>query len=220
METKFQTSFIPKKPLVPEMGQKTNEPINLFTVIGVLFLIVSLAAAGGVYGWVKVIEKHQVSLKADIAHNRDQFGTDIKFLERFNTKINLSRELLSNHLAVEGIFDIVSKITTSNVRFTSFDIIFPTSSKERAVMTMKGTGTSLSVLAFQSDVFGESKYIKDPVISDFAVSDKGDVTFSFSAGIDPSLLSFKKTIDGTLERLSSQDGPTLAPTATGTSTQQ
>ncbi|MBI5126173.1 MAG: hypothetical protein HZA80_00170 [Candidatus Taylorbacteria bacterium] len=221
METKFQTSFIPKKPLVPETGQQIHQSVSLFSIIGVLVFIISVAMAGGVFAWTKILQKQQESYKKQITHNREQFGTDIKFLERFNAKINLSRELINNHLAVANIFDVIGRETTTSVRFKSFDVTFPTNVKDRIVMSMKGEGTSLPVLAFQSDVFGGSKVLKDPVVSDFGIDDKGTVGFSFSAGVDPQEISFKKYIESALSGgTSPTDVSTPSATTTATSTRQ
>lgn len=214
METKFQTSFIPKKPLVPEAGPKVHQSVSLFSIIGVLIFIISVATAGGVFAWAKLVQTQQESYKKQIAHNREQFGTDIKFLERFNAKINLSRELIHNHLAVANIFDLLGRETTNSVRFKSFDVTFPATPKDRVVMTLKGEGSSLPVLAFQSDVFGGSRVFKDPVVSDFAVEDKGTVGFSFTAGIDPQEISFKKYIEATLNGAPAESTGTSTP-ATG-----
>jgi hypothetical protein len=66
---------------------------------------------------------------------------------------------------------------------------------------MQGYGSSLSAVAFQSDVlnqleqYGLRKIIRNPILSDPALDANGTVSFNFSATIDPAALSYMKSVE-------------------------
>lgn len=209
METKFQTSFIPKKPIAPAgSGLSTQPPKHhvagsFFLTVSVVIFVLSLAAVGGVYAWKQVLLSQQASYQADLAAREKQFNTDlISQLKETNVKIDMARQLLQNHLAVSGIFKLIGSITTDNVRFMSMDLSGPQKAGDDLKVTLSGYGTSLSAVAFQSDVlnqleqYGLRKVIKNPILSDPSLDSSGTVSFGFTASVDPSSLSYESSVTG------------------------
>lgn len=191
METKFQTSFIPKKPLIPETGFGKRESISFFMLIGVVLFTLSILSAGGVFVWNKILERKQIEYQNVLDANRKAFDADITEFKRFNSKINLSKELLDNHLSVSEVFKIVGQLTAESVRFNDFTFSLPTNSKDGVTVTMKGTGNSFSTIAFQSDELAKNKVIKDPIISDLNLDQNGLVSFTFNGTIPVSQIFYK-----------------------------
>ena len=79
METKFQTSFIPKKPLISPnvMMQKTpRRSVSLFMMFSVIIFILSLGAIAGAYAWKQYLTSSQDSYKQQLAEREKQFNTD------------------------------------------------------------------------------------------------------------------------------------------------
>ncbi len=207
METKFQTSFIPKKPLIPPGGMSglntspRRHTTSLFMSLAVILFILSLLAAGGMYFWKSYLLSSQASYKTQLAERERQFNADlIEELKRQNVKIDLAKQLIGNHLAVSQIFDIIGRLTIENVRFLSMDLTAGANSGEGIKVAMKGYGTSFSAVAFQSDVLGQleqyglRKVVKNPILSDPALDSSGTVSFGFSATIDPASLSYEKSV--------------------------
>jgi hypothetical protein len=208
METKFQTSFIPKKPLVTDttVHSSHGSGTSVLMIIAVLLFIASIAGAAFTFVWKNVLIKSQENYKVQLADSEKRFNTSlIEDLKRANTKIDLGKQLLNNHLAVSEIFSIISKLTIAGVRFSSFDFTSPTKDSDGIKVTMKGVGNSFSAIAFQSDVFGQSqkyglnKVLKNPVLSDLALDVNGNVGFTFTATVNPIDLSYSKILDSTLE---------------------
>jgi hypothetical protein len=207
METKFQTSFIPKKPITPIGGANIPERhhgTSLFMSIAVFFFIVSLAGAGGAYAWKGILEKAQVSYKQQLADRERAFNVNlIEELKRANIQIDTATKLLQNHLAISQVFDVISRLTISNVRFSSLDLRFnPGMSGESIKIEMKGQGTSLTAVAFQSDVLGQleqyglRKVVKNPALNDPGFNSDGMVSFGFMAEVDPDALTYAKAVNG------------------------
>ena len=208
MDTKFQTSFIPKKPLTVPLSSPSRGGTSIFMTLSVLLFILSLAGAGFAIGWQKYLINQQEAYKKILVENQKQFQPQlIETLSKANAKIDLAKQLIKNHLAVSEIFDILSRLTIENVKFDSFDFAAPTAT-DGVKVTMHGVGASFSAIAFQSDVFGQSaqygknKILKNPVLSDLSLDQNGNVAFSFSATLNPDDLSYAKIYAASLK----QDG--------------
>ena len=207
METKFQTSFIPKKPLVTDTTVHTSHSgTSVLMVVAVLLFIASIAGGAFTYLWKNVLITTQEKYKTQLADSEKRFNsTLIEQLKRANTKIDLSKQLLTNHLAVSEVFSIISKLTIAGVRFSSFDFSSPTKDSDGIRVSMKGVGNSFSAIAFQSSVFGQSqkyglnKVLKNPVLSDLALDQNGNVGFTFTTTINPTDLSYSKVLNSSLE---------------------
>lgn len=208
METKFQTSFIPKKTMTPVgLGSsrlpKSGPSVSVFMTIGVLLFIASIAGIGIVFAWKQYLFSAQENYKQQLVEREKQFRVElIEQLKEVDVKINTAKTLLSNHVSTSQIFDVISKFTIENVRFMNMEFAYPEKSGESPTMIMKGYGTNLAALAFQSDVLGQleqyglRKIVKNPIISDPALDSSGLVSFGFTASIDGSSLLYSKFLAG------------------------
>ncbi len=209
METKFQTSFIPKKPLPTAMNGLSPQPTkhagtgSFFLGIAMILFVLSLASVAGVFAWKQILLKQRVGYQADLAAREKQFNTDlISQLKETNVKIDLAKKLIQSHLAVSQIFTLIGRITIENVRFLSMDLTGPQKTGDDLKVILSGYGTSLSAVAFQSDVmsqleqYGLRKVIKNPILSDPSLDSSGTVSFSFTASIDPASLSYESAVNG------------------------
>ncbi len=207
METKFQTSFIPKKPIVPVGGAtapiKHHHATSLLMTIAVFIFLASLVAAGGAYLWKGYLLSAQEDYKKQLSERERQFNVDlIEELKRANVRIDMASKLLGNHLALSQVFDILSRMTIVKVRFKSLELTNTGVDGEGIRVEMKGSGTNLSAVAFQSDVlaqleqYGLRKVIKNPILADPALDASGEVGFTFSAVVDPSTVTYSKAVHG------------------------
>ncbi len=204
METKFQTSFIPKRPLIPTSGLNPAAPkrsFSYFMAIAVLLFIISIGAAGGSYFWKSYLETAQIGYKTQLAQREKQFNPNlIEDLKRQNVKIDTGKQLLANHIAVSHIFDIIGRLTIEDVRFMSMEMTTGATKNEGIKIALKGYGTTLSAVAFQSDVLGQleryglRKVVKNPILSDPALDTNGLVAFGMTATVDPVSLSYEKNL--------------------------
>ncbi len=222
METKFQTSFIPKKPIssaiggIPSSSPRSHVSNSIFMTIATLLFILSLAGAGGVYAYKQYLIKAQVEYKQELVTRQKQFNTDlIEELKAQSVKIDLARKLLNEHTALSQIFDIIGRLTIENVRFLSFDASVPAqgSGDSGIKINLQGYGSSLSAVAFQSDVLGQleqyglRKIIKNPIVANPSVGTDNKVSFGLSATVDADSLSYEKMIS-----------PSVAPASTSPAT--
>jgi hypothetical protein len=211
METKFQTSFIPKKPLPTSVGgtpsvglSNVNRPrhrSSLFFNLAIFLFLISLGAAGGMYAWETISISAQDSYKQALADKQKQFNPDlINELKGVNTKIDTAKKLLSSHLALSNIFSVISRFTVENIRFFNLDVTGPSELSQDVGISMNGQGRNLSAVAFQGDVlsslseYGLSKVVRNPIIADPNLEQNGSVTFGFKATIDPATLHYMNSV--------------------------
>lgn len=218
MDTKFQTSFIPKKPIISDPNisiRRSGGGTSVFMFVGIIIFVLSLAGIGFTIAWKQILLKKQLSLQTELKAKEASFNEPlIDQLKKANTKIDLGSQLLKKHLAVSGLFDIVSQLTIQGVRFTSFEFSSADTSKtsgnsansssgapasDGIKVTMRGVGNNFSSIAYQSDVLGESekfgtkKIIKNPIISDLVVDATGKVEFTFTGYVNPDDLLYTKS---------------------------
>jgi hypothetical protein len=208
METKFQTSFIPKKPITAgttSRVQSSSGSGGLFNLFAIIVFIISLAGAVFAYIWMGVIVNTGKQYQATLQTNENEFNPAlISTLDRASMKINFAKSLLANHLAPDAIFGIIGGLTAEDISFSSLSYTAPKASNNYINLTMSGVGTSYSAIAFQSDVFGSSvQYgeniaVKNPVLSGLGLNENGNVSFSFSAELDPSNIVYSKILAAAL----------------------
>lgn len=183
----FQTSFIPKKPLIAENpGTQTREPVSIFLILSILVFLCSIGSVAGVYLWEKTAIQQQEVYKETLAQNRSSFGEEqLNIFRKLNTKISIAQEHISSHLTPHALFNILSAVTVQTVRYKTFTFTPPAEVNGPIKISMTGEGAGFQAVAYQSDVFASQARIKNPVLADFSVSDNGYVNFSFSGEIDP-----------------------------------
>ena len=120
METRFQTSFIPKKPITANVVAPRST-ISIFFVLAVIMFLGSICAAGGVILWQKQLDAKHVALKQELDGEKKRFDANfLDLLKRKTRKITLAKQLLNNHLSVSNVFNLVGAITAENVRYNNF----------------------------------------------------------------------------------------------------
>lgn len=210
MDTKFQTSFIPKKPLLADQKvSHQNAGTSIFMFVAVIIFIISVAGAVFSLIWKSVLLKSQDNYKAQLVEAEKRFNTTlIEELKKANTKIDFSKQLLKNHLSVSEIFPIIGRLTIEGVKFNSFDFSAPSKDSDGIKISMHGVANSFSAIAFQSDVFGQSqkfgtnKILKNPVLSDLSLDANGNVGFTFTTVINPVDVSYEKILNGEIDATS------------------
>jgi hypothetical protein len=206
MEPKFQTSFIPKKPVAQSGSAVISKPSHkgmssVFMSVAVFLFIASLLALGGAFLWKQYLTQAQVDEKKQLADREKAFDTNlIETLKAENVKIDSSRKVLQGHIASSAIFDIIGRLTSEHVRFLSFDFTAPASAKDGMKISLQGYGSNLPAVAFQSDVLGSleqyglRKIVKNPVLTEPSFDTTGNVSFGFSATVDPSALNYESVL--------------------------
>ncbi len=195
MDQNFQTSFIPKKPIVEERSSPSR-PIGFLTIISIFVFFTMALSVGGVYFYKSILAKQITELgnSLNLAKNRFE-PQQITRLQQVDKRLTAANEILSRHIAISPVFQIIGQVTEKGVRYTKFSYTAPESGDANSVtVKMSGQALNYRTIAMQADLFSKNKNIIDPVFSNLSLDDKGSVLFDLTFSIDRKLVDYKQVL--------------------------
>ncbi|MES2087840.1 MAG: hypothetical protein V4467_02495 [Patescibacteria group bacterium] len=193
METRFQTSFIPKKTVPQRVGNGRPESVSVVMVVSVVIFLLTAASAGGVFAYKKILIERINSKNKQFVDAKNSFQPGfIEELNRLNKRIDSANTILAKHTAVSPIFDFLADTTLATVKFSKFS--YGLDDLGDVSLSMTGLAKNFDAVALQSDLFGKEPRIKNPVFSDVNPDQKGNIAFKFSASLDPNFISYKSNL--------------------------
>ena len=198
MEPKFQTSFIPKKPIVSNQGKEFS-PIrttSILSIVSTVVFLVTLISSGATYFYKNLLTSQLDTAKKSLDDAHTAFQPDkIKELINANSRIISTKNLLEKHITISKLLLLIQTLTVKKMRFTSLTYSKKTEDGKGPTLTMDGEAQTYNALAQQSIIFGQSQFLKNQEFSNFSLDDKGNVKVNFFATVDPIILSYKKAIE-------------------------
>jgi len=193
MDQNFQTSFIPKKPIVEDRTTTSSSfSMGLFTIVSLFIFFTMVVGTGGLY-FYKVTQQNKLDgMQNQLSLAKTRFEpTDIAKLKILDKRLNAATEVLSNHVAISPIFKTLGDLTMKAVRYTKF-----TYSIAGGKVQVKMTGQAIGYrsVALQADIFSQSKYFQEPVFSNLSLDDKGNVLFDLAFNVDPTFIDYTQMI--------------------------
>ena len=191
MENTFTTTFIPKKPIVPETSgpTPTSRPVGLLSTISTILFFVAIICAIGVYVWEKYETQQSAKLAASIALVEKSFEPQlITQLQTLDTQLKSANSILANHTVVTPIFNVLASSTLPQVQFTKMSLI--DDATKGLTVTMSGVANSYQTIAQESDVLGSTSAFKNVLFSNFVLTTSGQISFDLSFYVDPSISNF------------------------------
>ncbi|MEI7513529.1 MAG: hypothetical protein WCJ74_02830 [bacterium] len=203
MEPKFQTSFIPKKPIVASEGV-VKKSIDFFAIVAVILFLGSLVLSAAVYAWEYTLTKKVATSEKALVVAREQFDQAfIGYVNRLNTKIETSKSLLGSHVGASTIFGFLASHTLKTISYTNFSYSYEADGTVKVVLN--GIAKSYGTVALQSEEFGkQNQYIKSPIFSNLNPDQNGNVTFTLTALLDKNLISYQKNLGQTIDSANTQ----------------
>ncbi len=194
MEQNFQTSFIPKKPMI-EKRSTGSRPVGFFTAISFFVLLAVVLGSGGLYFYNGIITKNigQLQNDLDLAKNRFEPAKIVQ-LQVLDKRLIASNEILSKHIAISPIFEELQLLTMKTIRYTKFSYNFDTERDKKVAVKMSGQAVGYRSVALQSDLFAKNKYFLDPVFSNLSLDEKGNVLFDLDFSVDLNFVNYKRTL--------------------------
>lgn len=191
METKFQTSFIPKTTLDPISTNKGRRPMGFFTFISTIIFFITVLVSGGAFAWHRYLDSSKVSLQTSLEKNIKSFEPQtLDAYVRLNSRIDSAKELLSKHVAVSYIFDFLSENTIQSVNFDDFK--YQIDPDGTASLSLNGQAKSYNAVAYQAEVFGKERSLRIPLFSNLDLDKFGNVIFNFTATVDPGFITYTR----------------------------
>lgn len=197
MEPNFQTSFIPKKPIVAERVPASS-PIGLLTILSIFFLVAIILATGGLYLYKASLVKSIAQKQNDLILAKNRFEpSKIAELQVLDKRLRASKEILGSHIAITPVFEALSAMTMQTVRYTQFDYNLGTEANPKVNIKMSGQAVGYRSVALQSDLFEireEGKNFIDPIFSNLKLDNSGNVLFDLEFSVDPSFVNYKQLL--------------------------
>ena len=216
MDTKFQPSFIPKKPMgTRDFGNAIrNSKIGLFTLLGMVIFIITLGLTGFVYLYKAYTEKDIQKMKIRIEETRAKFQPEtIQDLVRTHERVKMAKQILDRHISTTALLQVLADNTYQNVRYKTFSYAF--GSDNAISLNMTGEAKSFNSVALQSDRFRAHKLFSSPIFSGLTLNEKSYVEFNFTSEVDPLIALYKNAFEAVSSE-SESDVPNVNEENTGT----
>ncbi len=183
-------TFIPKTALTaPGATEKKGRSFGLFLGISLIIFILAVLASAGAYAYRAYLTARVANLSTALNRAKAAFEPDtILALKRFNARTDAADQLLARHIAPSVFFSVLEDLTVKSIRFSKFTYSFDGSQVQAAI---SGLARNYSSVALQSDIFGKSPYIQNPVFSNLNLDKAGNVTFDVVVKVDPALILYK-----------------------------
>lgn len=200
MEQNFQTSFIPKKPMMEERV-KTPRTVNPLTVVTLFLFFAVLISSGGLFLYKDALAKNITKLENNLNLAKSRFEpSKITQLQVLNKRLDASNDILSKHIAISPIFELLQETTIKTIRYTNFSYSVDTENSGKILISMSGqsvgygSNSGYRGIALQSDILTANKNIIDPVFSNLSLDEKGHVLFDLEFSVDPDFVHYKQML--------------------------
>lgn len=196
MESGIKSSFIPQDATV----QRAVAPAartgfaDLLILIGIVFLVASLALAAGVFLYLQFLQTSSASKLAQLERAKQAFEPSlIQELTRLDDRMRVAGILLDSHIAPSLLFHLLEQLTLQTVAFSNLN--FQASDALQVTIAMTGVAQSVNSIALQADYLSKSGVITSPIFSNIDRRSDG-VFFSLTALINPLSLRYGTLILG------------------------
>lgn len=196
MEQNFQTSFIPKKPMMTEEHlTPSKKPIGFLTLISIFVFLAVVLGSGGLYLYKGMLQKNITDMENNLALAKERFEpAKINQLQVLGKRLESSNSILSKHIAISPVFETLQKLTLKTIRYTKFGYSFGNEKDSRINVKMSGQAIGYRSIALQSDLLTKDKNIINPAFSNLSLDDKGNVVFDLEFSVDPNFVDYKQML--------------------------
>lgn len=209
MEPKFNTSFIPKKSLQADVSEAVpGKYVNRRSTHGpgfflsIFFLVAMITVSGSVFGYVQLVEK-RINTKSDtLEHNKNVYAPeDIQTLVREDARLREAEKILTAHVALTELFDLLEVLTIKDVYYTKFAYREGKQGETPYLATLDGEAPDVEAAMQQVDQFEKNEYISSASLSSLQVSrgqgtEKKNAGFGVELSLDSRLISYPLALEG------------------------
>src|SRR3989344_4322775 len=189
-EQTFQTSFIPKAPLKTEAPRRRGG-LGLLGLVATIIILASLISAGAVYFLRSSLKKSVADSQRSLALAEEEFNRElVEDIQKLDRRFEASYLILDRHITLSPVFEKLQELVLPAVRFTSFEYSMDETGGTTLNIAMTGTAKDYRSIALQSDLLGSERHIVNPIFSDLALDDFGNVGFSLSFSVNQALVLY------------------------------
>ena len=212
MDQNFQTSFIPKKPIVEERAT-SSRPVGILLIASIIILFIVLLGTGGLYFYKVSLNNKIKTMQTSLNSAESEFEpSKIAELQLLDKRLIAATSILDNHIAVSPIFTELENVTMHTIRYTQFSYTLgssgaatdasgtaiggggSSSSSNNVDVKMSGIAIDYRSIALESDLFSQDKNFVNPIFSNLTVDASGNITFDLDFSVAPSFVNYKQTL--------------------------
>jgi len=198
MDPKFQSSFIPKG-AIPSVGPRgaaiDRGERSFFGFISIIIFILVALLSGGILAYKYYLNSEIAKMGSNLtAASATLDPTSINQMVDLSARISSVQGLISHHVVLTPLFAFLESSTVSSIRLTDFN--YSITDKKVLQVIIKGLANGYSDIALQSSVLSKTPYFKNIVFSNLTLNPQGKVSFTVSADVDPTLVSYQKSLAG------------------------
>lgn len=193
VETRFQTSFIPKKPVVAGVAYRSEgQGIGLLSLIALILVIIAGLASLGIFLYGQFLSSNIEKIGEELAQVKESLDQSaLNTFQSLGAKTASAEGLLKNHTAFSLVTGFLESVALKNVRFK--DLSFDARPGTSATITLRGEAQSYAALASQVNALKVFDQIGEIAVSDITLDEKGNVTFSLKLKVSPDLFAYSRT---------------------------
>ncbi len=198
MEPKFQTSFIPKRPIGSTASSSSGvvRSTNILSILATIVFIITALTSLGLFFYKQALTGQIEQNDKDIASVSTALEPQkIQDLIDANSRISTTKILLEDHVVLSKLLLLLNDLTLKKMRLT--ELIYK-NQNDISSLSLTGELQTYNALAEEQNIFSKNEFIKNPVFSNFVLGDNGYITVDFRAMIDPSLISYKKYVENSI----------------------
>jgi len=198
MEPKFQTSFIPKRPIGSTASSSSGvvRSTNILSILATIVFIITALTSLGLFFYKQALTGQIEQNDKDIASVSTALEPQkIQDLIDANSRISTTKILLEDHVVLSKLLLLLNDLTLKKMRLT--ELIYK-NQNDISSLSLTGELQTYNALAEEQNIFSKNEFIKNPVFSNFVLGDNGYITVDFRAMIDPNLVSYKKYVENSI----------------------
>lgn len=190
-----QTTFMPRKPM-SDAAQMKRTGGGVFLTIGSIILVLSLLISGGLFFYGQVYLPQSLTAEQNALHTEaQQFSSSpLSAMVTLSNQLAAAKIVLGQHVALSTLFNFLAANTVASVRFVGFSY---TTDNNIFTVGLTGVAASFSALnAEENQLENSNSILKNPTVSDVAVTKTGSVTFTITGTIPLSDILYQNTFSG------------------------
>jgi hypothetical protein len=214
MASNFQSSFIPKDPMIESQVFKKKKT-GFVGILAISLFITSIIISGGVYFYKIMLKSEIQSLESQLSDAEKNIDKKtISEMTLFAQKLQITKSILVKHQVVSNFLKELSSSTISSVQFTDFN--YGEIKNNVLMVSLKGKAANYASVALQENVLSQNKYFKSVEVSGLSLNDKGFVAFDFNIAVDPQISLYLSPNATTTAKVSTTTASTTATTTKST----
>lgn len=177
------------------MPRSGGRSIGILSFVCTLIFALAVLASAGVFVYEKYLGGRIANMEESLTAAREALQPSlIQELLREDSRIVAAEQVVQNHVSLSALLELIQSLTLRSVRFTSFEYEIDETNPNLITITMAGEARTYANVALQEKVLADNQNFINPQFSDLDLNERGDITFTLTANINPDAVSYNRII--------------------------